>query len=118
MIVWVNTWAMHRDTSLWGEDALEFVPERSVHPRAGRSRRWLSRASSLPPSMAFMPFGAGRRTCPGQRLALVQMKCALATLLKTYSIEPSADTPHPPDVGGPGSLEPKISHVFFVPRDP
>jgi cytochrome P450 len=28
MVVQVNTWKVHRDTRIWGDDAEQFVPER------------------------------------------------------------------------------------------
>jgi cytochrome P450 len=33
-----------------------------------------------------MPFGAGPRICPGRYLALLEMKMAMATLLKEFDI--------------------------------
>ncbi|XP_059172334.1 cytochrome P450 3A24-like [Physella acuta] len=42
--------------------------------------------------MAFMPFGYGPRICIGMRLALLEMKIALATLLRKVRVELSEET--------------------------
>jgi len=34
-----------------------------------------------------MPFGAGSRLCPGRYLALLEMKMAIAMLLRRFSID-------------------------------
>ena len=39
-----------------------------------------------------MPFGAGPRICPGRYLALLEMKMAMAMLLRRFDIL-SVDTP-------------------------
>ena len=39
-----------------------------------------------------MPFGAGPRICPGRYLALMEIKLAMATLLRHFDIT-SVDTP-------------------------
>jgi len=54
-------WTMGRNKAIWGEDALEFNPDRFV--------------SNLKPSpFLFTAFQAGPRTCLGQSLAMLEMK--------------------------------------------
>jgi len=43
----------------------------------------------------FLPFGEGPRICPGQRMALLQIKAGLTTLLRKYSLELSPKTKLP-----------------------
>jgi len=63
--------------------------------------RWLDGGSTAgeaaaSPRRISMPFGAGPRICPGRYLALLEMKLAMATLLRDFEIT-SVDTPD----GGP-----------------
>ncbi len=57
-------------------------------PGAFRPGRWLDPGRGGPhdPS-ALMPFGSGPRLCPGRTLALLEMRVALATLSRSFSIE-------------------------------
>jgi cytochrome P450 len=71
----VNAWAIGRDTSTWGADAEEFRPER--FEEGGASYGVDFRGSDF----AYVPFGAGRRMCPGIAFSLVVMELALANLL-------------------------------------
>ncbi|XP_017884322.1 cytochrome P450 6a2-like [Ceratina calcarata] len=45
--------------------------------------------------MAFLPFGDGPRMCVGMRLAMLQMKACLATLVNNYKLELSPKTKLP-----------------------
>ncbi len=38
------------------------------------------------------PFGGGPRMCPGRYLALVEAKTVLASIVRNFHLEPSADT--------------------------
>jgi len=82
MTVCANIWAMHMDTENWGEDAAEFDPER-WNPDGGR----------LPKNaFAFQPFGAGPRTCIGQRFALLEIKILFCHLLRKYRLAKNDNT--------------------------
>jgi cytochrome P450/nitrite reductase/ring-hydroxylating ferredoxin subunit len=61
-------------------------------PRAFRPERWLRRppGAAHEPS-AHMPFGSGPRLCPGRALALLEMRVALATLFRSFSIQRVGD---------------------------
>jgi cytochrome P450 family 135 len=52
-------------------------------PRAFRPERWLD---GSPPGQAWIPFGAGRRSCLGAGFALFEMKVVLRTILATLSL--------------------------------
>lgn len=56
-------------------------------PEAFRPERLLPDAPSRPDAFASMPFGTGLRICPGQRLAMLEMKIILARLLSQFRCE-------------------------------
>ncbi|KAH9814433.1 cytochrome P450 monooxygenase [Melampsora americana] len=62
----------HRDPSVWGEDADEFVPDRWL------DGRHINHA-------AFMPFTAGPRICIGQKFAMTEVTVALVRLLQSFT---------------------------------
>lgn len=73
---------MGRSTSIWGEDAAEFRPE-----------RWIGRGQ---PDVYSNPvFHAGPRECLGRRMAYLEMKVCIATLLRRYHF---TLTVHPSEV--------------------
>uniref|UniRef100_A0A0D3F6M5 Cytochrome P450 n=1 Tax=Oryza barthii TaxID=65489 RepID=A0A0D3F6M5_9ORYZ len=70
-----NAWAIMRDPAAW-ERPDEFVPERFL----GRSPPLDFRGKDV----EFMPFGSGRRLCPGLPLAERVVPFILASMLHTF----------------------------------
>nr|XP_043614590.1 cytochrome P450 81Q32-like [Erigeron canadensis] len=68
-IVIVNAWAIHRDPAVW-EDPLSFKPERFENVDKEGYR--------------FIPFGMGRRQCPGSGLAGRVVGLTLASLIQCF----------------------------------
>ncbi|CAL5187841.1 unnamed protein product [Lathyrus oleraceus] len=66
----VNAWAIHRNSELWA-DPTSFKPERFEGNRQAEMR-------------GFMPFGMGRRTCPGSGLALRTLGLTLGSLIQRF----------------------------------
>ncbi|MED6190168.1 hypothetical protein PIB30_103077, partial [Stylosanthes scabra] len=71
--VWVNVWAIGRDSSIW-TNPIEFVPERFLESETDFQGR----------DFELIPFGAGRRMCPGLPLAYRGVHIVLASLLHGY----------------------------------
>ncbi|XP_070018328.1 geraniol 8-hydroxylase-like [Nicotiana sylvestris] len=72
--VLVNAWAIGRDSTSW-EDPLVFKPERF----------WISDVDMRGQDFELIPFGAGRRICPGLSLALRMVPVMLGSLLNSFN---------------------------------
>lgn len=76
-IVVTNLWAISRDPKFW-EDSDSFIPERFEGGCASNFKG---------PEFEYMPFGAGRRICPGITFAQANIEIALASLLFHFDWE-------------------------------
>jgi cytochrome P450 len=65
-----SVWSLHRNKKYWGEDALEFRPE-----RWGESKlhHW-----------DYLPFNGGPRICLGQQFALTETAFTMVRILQTF----------------------------------
>lgn len=77
--LFVNVWAINRDPNHW-EDALEFKPERFL----SKDNMNLDVRGQ---HYHFLPFGTGRRGCPGTTLALQVVQTALASLIQCFDFK-------------------------------
>ncbi|KAK7330562.1 hypothetical protein VNO77_24757 [Canavalia gladiata] len=81
-IVYINAWAMQRDPDFW-ESPEKFLPERFEN----------SKVDFKSQDFQFVPFGFGRRGCPGMNFALASVEYVLASLLYWFDWElPEIDT--------------------------
>ncbi|XP_044469090.1 alkane hydroxylase MAH1-like [Mangifera indica] len=82
-------YAMGRMKSIWGEDCLEFKPERWI------SEKGLTKHE---PSYKFLAFNAGPRTCLGKDVAFTKMKVAAAAIIHNYNVQVLEGQPHRPNL--------------------
>ncbi|XP_051117202.1 geraniol 8-hydroxylase-like [Andrographis paniculata] len=71
--VWVNVWAMGRDPHVW-ESPLEFSPERFLD----------SAEDVFGADFELIPFGGGRRICPGAAVAARMVPLVVGSLLNSF----------------------------------
>ncbi|KAL0337440.1 UNVERIFIED_CONTAM: cytochrome [Sesamum calycinum] len=69
-IILINAWAIHRDPLVW-DDPISFNPER------------FEGAGEVGPTK-LLPFGMGRRSCPGMGLANRVVGLALVSLIQCF----------------------------------
>ncbi|PIA60240.1 hypothetical protein AQUCO_00300032v1 [Aquilegia coerulea] len=77
MLFVVNSWALGRDPAVWPEKTEEFYPERFINidiDIRGRDKK-------------LLPFGAGRKRCPGMEPGLRITKLVLAQLVHCFDWE-------------------------------
>ena len=77
--VLINLWAIGRNPNTWGEDAQSFKPERFLlEAETGMIHKTHE-------NFEWIPFGAGRRGCPGQQLGTLVVEFAVAQLLQCFN---------------------------------
>ena len=109
-VLFVNVWAIGRDPAAWDAPE-EFRPERFV---GGGAAAVDFRGTDY----QLIPFGAGRRTCPGINFALPVLELALASLLRHFDWElPGGMRPADLDMGeAPGLTPPPRVSLVLVPK--
>lgn len=71
--IFVNVWAIGRDPKVW-DDPFSFEPERFIG----------SNMDFKGQDFEFIPFGAGRRMCPGLPVGIKSVQLILASLVKRF----------------------------------
>ena len=84
--VWINVASIHSDPKHY-DSPLEFNPENFSKENMAKRNPY-----------AFLPFGQGPRNCIGMRFALLEAKCALATVVKNFTLLPSGKTKEPIEI--------------------
>ncbi|XP_031278170.1 xanthotoxin 5-hydroxylase CYP82C4-like [Pistacia vera] len=104
----VNLWKLQRDPSIWSNPS-EFIPERFLNDHA--------KLDFNGQDFEYIPFGSGRRKCPGISFALQVLHLTLARLLHAFELGTVSDTPVDM-TEGPGLTVPKATplEVTLTPR--
>jgi len=85
----VNLWAIHRHSSAY-ENPLEFNPDRFLQTNVDLKGKHFE----------LIPFGSGRRICPGMLLGLLTVQMHLARLLHSFTWKlPKGENPQDMDMG-------------------
>ncbi|OIT21042.1 PREDICTED: cytochrome P450 84A1-like [Nicotiana attenuata] len=105
--VLVNVWAIGRDKNSW-EDPDTFKPSRFLKEGV---------ADFKGGNFEFLPFGSGRRSCPGMQLGLFALEMTLAHLLHCFTWElPNGMKPSDVDMDDIfGLTAPKATRLVAVP---
>ncbi|XP_052160422.1 cytochrome P450 93A3-like [Oryza glaberrima] len=86
--VFVNVWAIGRDAAWWPEPTA-FRPERFVSGGGGGG----TAADVRGQHFHLLPFGSGRRICPGASLAMLVVQAALAAMVQCFEWSPVGGAP-------------------------
>ncbi|WVZ65104.1 hypothetical protein U9M48_014524 [Paspalum notatum var. saurae] len=107
--LFVNVWAIGRDPTVW-DAPQEFRPERFVGAEPPVDFRGTD--------YQLIPFGAGRRICPGMNFAMPVLELALVSLLHHFDWElPAGMRPADLDMGeAPGLTAPRQVPLVLVPK--
>jgi cytochrome P450 len=80
-VVLVSPFVTHRHPAFW-DDPERFDPERFTAERTAPR-----------PKHAYLPFGAGRRSCIGSAFALMELVLVVATIAQRYRLQLASDEP-------------------------
>lgn len=75
--IFINAWAIGRDPAVWSKNVLEFYPERFADKKIDLKGL----------NYELLPFGSGRRVCPGMNLGLVKVRQIVAQLVHSFDFE-------------------------------
>ncbi|XVF50609.1 hypothetical protein PTKIN_Ptkin04bG0115200 [Pterospermum kingtungense] len=103
----VNVWAIGRDPNVWSNNVEEFFPERFIDSNIDLQGH----------DFQLIPFGAGRRLCPGMKLGLTTIKYVLAQLVHCFDWElPGGMSPNELDMNEKfGMSLPRKTHLLATP---
>nr|XP_043618195.1 probable (S)-N-methylcoclaurine 3'-hydroxylase isozyme 2 [Erigeron canadensis] len=73
--VLVNVWAINRDPKIW-DDPLSFKPERFIGSKLSYNGK----------DFEYIPFGSGRRMCPGEAMGSKTILLIMASLIRNFHV--------------------------------
>ncbi|XP_059309759.1 5-OH-xanthotoxin synthase-like [Lycium ferocissimum] len=107
-IIQVNSWAIARDPEVW-ENSEEFIPERFLNNDIDFKGK----------DYELIPFGAGRRGCPGITLGVISTELVLSNLLYAFDWElPCGMKKEDIDIDvRPGITMHKKNELYLMPKN-
>ncbi|WMV56501.1 hypothetical protein MTR67_049886 [Solanum verrucosum] len=104
--LFVNVWAIGRDLEAWPEPE-KFMPERFID----------SNIDLRGHDFQLLPFGSGRRSCPGLQLGLTTIRLVLAQFVHCFDWElPNGMMPNHIDMTEKfGLVTPRAQHLMVIP---
>nr|ABC69374.1 CYP82M1v3 [Nicotiana tabacum] len=108
--LYINAWKVHRDPEIWSEPE-KFMPNRFLTSKANIDARGQN--------FEFIPFGSGRRSCPGIGFATLVTHLTFGRLLQGFDFSKPSNTPIDM-TEGVGVTLPKVNQVevLITPRLP
>ena len=106
-LVIINSWAIGRDPYVWSDNVEEFYPKRFINSNIDLKGR----------DFQLIPFGSGRRGCPGLQLGLTTVTYVLAQLLHSFDwVLPNGMLPNDLDMSEKFGLSmPRAKHLLAMP---
>ncbi|KAA8541200.1 hypothetical protein F0562_025193 [Nyssa sinensis] len=103
----INCWALGRDPKVWSDNVEEFFPERFIG----------SNIDLRGHDFQLIPFGSGRRGCPGMHLGLTNIRLVVAQLVHCFHWElPDGMSTSDLDMSEIfGLTSPRAKHLLAVP---
>nr|AYM55628.1 cytochrome p450 [Croton stellatopilosus] len=108
--LFVNVWAIGRDPNYW-ENPLEFCPERFFNAEAEGKSQLDVRGQFF----HLLPFGSGKRGCPGASLALQVVHSTLAVMIQCFEWKVDGGNGTINMQEGPGITLPMVNPLICVP---
>lgn len=103
----INPWSLGHDPNVWSENVEEFYPERFINSKIDLNGQ----------DFELIPFGSGRRGCPGLTLGLTTVRFVVAQLVHCFNWElPIGVKPSDVDmIESSGLTLPKAKSLFVRP---
>ncbi|XP_020236279.1 3,9-dihydroxypterocarpan 6A-monooxygenase [Cajanus cajan] len=108
--VFTNVWAIGRDPKHW-DNPLEFRPERFLS-KDDETGKIIGQVDVRGQHYQFLPFGSGRRGCPGTSLALKVAHTTLAAMIQCFEWKGEEEE----NGGNCGSIDMKEGPSFILSR--
>ncbi|RZC90074.1 hypothetical protein C5167_044702 [Papaver somniferum] len=104
----VNVWGIARNQQIWSQNAEEFYPERFIEVDIDLKGK----------DFRLIPFGSGRRGCPGMQMGLTAVRLILAQLVHCFDWKlPNGMSTGDLDMKEKSGLSvPRAEHLIAVPK--